>query len=340
MRTTQLWRGWTAALVIGWLAVGALAALPASAGQAASGSGRAGDHAPPLSDREAIQAELGRPMSELRSWSTQALQAYIQRLAHLSASLEATTDVPPAEHQSLTEQLLARTAQVALLVRQRSGEVPPAERAARPSAVGTAQAVLGKLAEALQDNSLLFIALLGGTLVVFAIGNLAGYRRGARQASYYGEGDPRIRFLVRPSATPEQPGESIRVTLPQIRDRLASGRMVMLQLGYEVAPAHRPRFLALVDDVAGVLSEIEGLTYTVWEDPRHPNRFYELLVCHRVAALDRLTATEARLAHLAQAVEACRVSGGPVLRRAWLAVLPQSGKTAASPAAPDASQLR
>jgi hypothetical protein len=111
--------------------------------------------------------------------------------------------------------------------------------------------------------------------------------------------------------------------LPQIREALFAGRTVLMQLGYEIAPSRRAEFLELMREMQRILVGLEGQTYSVWEDPRHPNRFYELLACHRLGTLDRLTRSQGELSDLAARVEACRVPGRPVLRRAWWGVLPE-----------------
>jgi hypothetical protein len=102
-----------------------------------------------------------------------------------------------------------------------------------------------------------------------------------------------------------------------------------MQLGYEIAPEQRVEYLELMREMQRILSEADGQTYSVWEDPRHPNRFYELLTCHRLVALDRLTRSQGELPGLAAQVEACRVPGRPVLRRAWWGVLPERTQGAA-----------
>ena len=180
------------------------------------------------------------------------------------------------------------------------------------------------LSEMLWGNPIVLAGLFGVLVIAFALGNLLGYRRGARQASYYGEGDPRIRFLARPPTQPTPQGKSERITLPLIREALSEGRTVLLQLGYDVAPSRRLRYLELVRRMRQALERTDGLTYSAWEDPHHPHRFYELLACKRLAALDALTATDGPLATLGEEIEACRLPSGLTLRRIWWAVPPQA----------------
>jgi hypothetical protein len=169
----------------------------------------------------------------------------------------------------------------------------------------------------LQESSGLLVLMLGGLVVCFALGNLAGYRRGARQASYYGEGDPRMRFVARSPGHTDPRLPAARVTPEQIRRRLHQGNPVLLQLGYEIEPSQRVKFLAAVGRMQEALEGLEGQTFTVWEDPRHPNRFYECLECRDLAGLDRLLAVDGPLPRLAADVEACRPANGWVVRRAW-----------------------
>ena len=68
------------------------------------------------------------------------------------------------------------------------------------------------------------------------------------------------------------------------------------------------------------LEGARGLTHSAWEDPRHPHRFYEVLVCQRPAALEALTTTDGLPARLGEEIEACRLSGGFILRRVWRSV--------------------
>lgn len=278
-------------------------------------------------DRAALQQELSRSTAELEAQPSEGLRSYIQRLAELHASLELASDLPPSERRALGEQILARVAHLGLMLRQRAAPTVPPGKSRGFTATGSVLAPVTDMAGALWENPGLFVGLLGGLVIAFALGNLAGYRRGAREASYYGEGDPRIRFLARPPANPWRPGEQISISLAHIRRMLAAGRTVMLQMGYEIAPSHRRRYLDLIGEMQGILSHVDGQSYTVWEDPKHPHRFYELLVCYRLAALDQLAATDGPLPKLGEGLEACRLPGGPVLRRAWWGVIPEPERT-------------
>jgi hypothetical protein len=117
----------------------------------------------------------------------------------------------------------------------------------------------------------------------------------------------------------------VRITQDQIRKALISGRTVLMQLGYEIAPDRRGEFLTLLREMQEILNGVEGHAHSVWEDPRHPNRFYELVTCHRLDALDLLTSDRNELAGLDAKIEACWLPGRPVLRRAWWGVLPARG---------------
>lgn len=114
------------------------------------------------------------------------------------------------------------------------------------------------------------------------------------------------------------------MTLEEIRKAVGSGCTVLLQMGYEVTPARRRRFLTLAQEAQEILRGIEGQTYTVWEDPSHPNRFYELLVCRRPEVVDQLASAHGPLPKLAEEIEACRIPSGFSLHRAWLGALPDA----------------
>jgi hypothetical protein len=114
------------------------------------------------------------------------------------------------------------------------------------------------------------------------------------------------------------------MTLEEIRTALESGHTVLLQMGYEITPNRRRRFLGLAREAQEILRGIEGQTYTVWEDPGHPNRFYEFLVCRRLEVLDQLASTHGPLPKLAEEMETCRVPSGFSLHRAWLGALPDA----------------
>jgi hypothetical protein len=166
--------------------------------------------------------------------------------------------------------------------------------------------------------------LLGGLVIAFALGSVAGYRRGASQASYYGAGDPRLWFV--PVAADERKRSAeypVRITLEEIRRTLEAGRTVLLQLGYDVSPRRRREFLRLMREMQRALGEVEGQFHSVWEDPKHPNRFYEVVVCDSRESLDVLMGDRSELAGLAARIEACWVPGRPVVRRTWWGVLPR-----------------
>ncbi|HYL79823.1 MAG TPA: hypothetical protein VEU07_03370, partial [Candidatus Acidoferrum sp.] len=245
----------------------------------------------------------------------------------------------PSERRELSERLLVRAAQVGLMLRGRAGSPAVAESGRLVSAVDPgATSPMGLSWPFLGDAGIL-AGLIGGLVITFALGNLIGYRRGARHASYYGEGDPRIRFLTRPPTRPAAQGESGRISLPSIREALADGRTVLLQLGYDVAPSRRLRYLELLGQMQAALEGAAGLTYSVWEDPRHPNRFYELLVCRRPTALDPLTTTDGLLARLGEEIETCRLSGGLILRRVWWSVPAGTKAGHDVPPIPDAASI-
>lgn len=291
-------------------------------------------------DRGGFQEELSHPVAELQAWSEGNLRAYVDRLAQLQSSLERASGLSPSERRDLRERLLTRAAQVGLMLRDRAGAPATAESDRRVSAVDSGTDWLMGLTGSFQGDSGVLAGVFGGVVIAFALGNLIGYRRGARHASYYGEGDPRIRFLTRAPAQAAQPRESGRITLPLIREALADGRTVLLQLGYDVASSRRSRYLELLGQMQAALEGAVGLTYSAWEDPRHPYRFYELLVCRRPAALDPLTTTDGLLARLGEEIEACRLSGGLVLRRVWWSVPTGSKAGRDLPPIPDAASIR
>jgi hypothetical protein len=276
-------------------------------------------------DRAALREELARAVPELQKQGTDALKAHARRLTELYGGLETAMDIPPSERRALSDHILGRVAQVSLLL-----------RGAHPGALGTKAkdgpsdgmlALVLRATDTFSDNSLLLIGLVGGLIVVFALGNLAGYRRGSRHASYYGyaESDPRIRFVARGAQESDGAEEIGRVSLQQIREHLLAGRTVMLQLGYEVSPEHRGKYLELVRGMRYAMGRLDGgQSYAVWEDPRHANRFYEVLICPRLSTLDRLLRYPGELGAMAAGIEACRAPGRPVLRRTWWGVVPES----------------
>lgn len=318
-------QGLTAAALIGWVAW-CLLSGPAPASAATEPLSGAGPSGRPVEqfDRAALQTELSRPTASLRAQPTEALRTHVQRLADLHFALELAVDVSPAERRVLSEQILARVGQVGLLIRQRAAE-PHAPGRGRGAQAGEAgPPPTGSLASVILENSGLLVRLLAGLLIAFALGSLAGYRRAARMSSSGVQPDA----AIPPQVQLDPSGEAADISLPGIREALAAGRTVLLQMGYEVAPARRRRYLELLREVQEILRRVEGQTHTVWEDLAHPHRFYELLACRRVEILDQLAATDGPLATLAEEIEACRVPDGFTLRRAWWGALPGQEGTA------------
>ncbi len=305
---------------MGWLLAGLLLATSlAFAGETVG--------TPPTGfDRTSLAAELARPLAEVRQQGPEALRTHVSRLADLYAGLDLAQGISPEERRNLSDRILARVAQVGLLVREGgASDTKIRHGAARVTSLAT----LGGATGFLGDNSFLVIGLLGGLIIAYALGSLAGYRRGASQASYYGTGDPRLSFVTRSQEGKRTAQYPTRITLEKIREALASGKTVLLQLGYEIAPKHRREFLRLMREMHRVLNEVDGNVHSVWEDPRHPNRFYEIVACDRPEALDNLTRDRSELAGLDSEIEACWLPGGPVVRRAWWGVLPNRGSDAA-----------
>jgi len=293
---------------------------------------------PPGFDRGALREELSRPLAELQKQGPEALRGHVQRLTESYTWLDLAADVPPAERRALADHILGRVAQASLLLRE--GQPGPSS-AARGKNGSAWLASLGGVTGAFSENTILLVGVVGGLIVAFALGNLAGYRRGTSQASYYGlgGGDPRMWLVAQSLAGAEGGGDHGRVTLTEIREHLLAGQTVMFQLGYEIALEHRGRYQELIQGMRQALSRIDGHTYAVWEDPRHPNRFYEVLVCRRPSALERLTRAQGELAGLAAGIEACRIPGRPVLRRTWWGVLPeQNGRAFSGAPAPSTSR--
>ncbi len=269
--------------------------------------------------------------------SADALREHAQRLADLHFALELAVDVSPAEQRALSERILTRVGQIGFLIRQRSEPHP----AGKPRDIrGPApEPPAGDLAGTLLDNAGLLLRLLGGLLIAFALGYLARHRRAGRPAAAGAPGEGRRESLPMPlpagGAAEGQP-----MTLTEIRQALRSGRTVLLQMGYEIAASRRHRFLALAAQAQEILRGIDGQTYTVWEDPGHPNRFYELLVCRRPEVLDQLASAHGPLPELAEAIEACRVPSGFSLHRAWVGALPDGQGAPGLAPAPEESLVR
>ena len=317
-----------------WLLQGALAVCVAFAGQDKAGFAAG-------FDRAGLEQELSRPVLELERQGTGALRTHVQRLTEFYASLDLAPGISPEERRVLSDHILVRVAQVGLLAREGNPTTESVPKARSGAMSVTSWAVSKGALGFLGENSLLVVGLLGGLVIAYALGSLAGYHRGASQASYYGAGDPRMWFATRAREGAAGLAEfPVRITLDQIRRTLASGRTVLMQLGYEIAPSHRREFLGLIREMHQMLSEVDGQAHTVWEDPRHPNRFYEIVVCHRLEALDVLTSDLSALAGLDTRIEKCWLPGRPVLRRAWWGVVPEPGEDGRLPVAQVSSSRR
>jgi hypothetical protein len=301
-------------VLAGWFLAGLLAASPAFSGETAA----------PLQtgfDRIALDMELSLPLGELRRQGADALRAHVEVLAQHYAALERAPGISSDVRRLLSDRILARVAEVGLAAREGDGAAA-ADARSKDRATGATRVVAWEGAVGLVgDHSFLVIGLLGGLVIAYALGSLAGYRRGASQASYYGAGDPRLWFVTAAEERKKPVEYPARVTLEHIRATLASGRTVLLQLGYDVSPRRRKEFLRLIREMQQVLNEVEGQVHSVWEDPKHPNRFYEVVVCDSLESLDRLTGDRDELASLAARIEACWLPGRPVVRRTWWGVL-------------------
>ncbi len=309
--------GWVGCCLFCGVVAAALAAEPPS-----------GAGAPGLSvggfDRAALQKELSVPLQSLEKQPNEALRDYVERLGDLHFALELAVDVSPPERRALSEQILTRVGQVGLLIRQRMAEPHALTTGRGLPAPAPGPLPRSDLAWVLLDNSGLLLRLLGGLLVAFALGYLVHERRSARATGPVAR-NGRGKESAAPVPVPaETPREARHMTLEEIRRALASGCTVLLQMGYEISPSRRRRFLGLAREAQEILRDIEGQTYTVWEDPGHPNRFYELLVCRRLEVLDQLASAHGPLPKLAEEIETCRVPSGFTLHRAWLGALPEA----------------
>jgi hypothetical protein len=327
-RRTQIF---VTAALIGWVGSG----LPYALAPATAATGPVSDaktSASPVGtfDREALRKALSTPLEALEAQPTEALREYVQRLGDLHFALDLAIDVSPAERRALSEQVLTRVGQVGLLIRRRTIE-PLASGGNRAfSAPGSPRST--DLAGVVLDNTGLLVRLLGGLLIAFSLGYLVRERRATRVSGALVRSG-RVRESSAPVPVPYgTPGEGRPMTLEEIGRALRAGRTVLLQMGYEITPAHRRRFLALAREAQEILQGIEGQTYTVWEDPGHPNRFYELLVCRRLEVLDQLASSDGPLPKLAEQIEACRVPSGFSLHRAWLGALSDGQGTPSIPA--------
>lgn len=307
--------GWIDAALLG-LAGWCLLTGPAPAATTPAGAGDVASRLAKGFDRAALQQELARPLTSLRDQPAGVLRAYVQRLADHQFALELAVDVSPTERRVLSEQILARIGQVGLLIRMRGAGGPIPEKGIGPPTSDASAPPDDLFTVAIQNTGLLVRVLLG-LLVAFGLGYLAARRRALRLAVAAGQRNPGVRSPAQRAAT-DPTGDGQSVTLMEIRWALAGGRTVLLQMGYEVAPSQRIRFLDLIREIRAAFRGVQGQTYTVWEDPAYPNRFYELLVCRQVGVLDHLTAGDGPLARLTEQLEACRAPDGFFLRRVWL----------------------
>ncbi len=254
----------------------------------------------------------------------------MERLTEIYATLDGTEEIPPTERRAIRDRILTRVAQIAQPVRDEgaSGGRPATSRDWWATARGSLGALDGAVG-VLGERSILLVGLVGGVIVAYSLGRLVGYRRGASEASYYGAGDPRLWFAARARERARPADTTVRIGLDQIRSTLAAGRTVLLQLGYDIVPGHRKRFLGLIREMQLALHDLGDHAYSVWEDPRHPNRFYEVVVCRQMGTLDLLTSERSELADLDAEIEACWRPGRPVIRRAWWRVLSEQDEEVA-----------
>lgn len=286
-------------------------------------------------NRGSLEQELSRPLSVLRAQPAEVLRAHLQRLADLHFALELTIDVSPAERRLLSEQILARVGQVGLLVRQRTAEPSMSAKGRRSPAGDPGPPPADKPVGVLVQNAGLLVRLLGGLLIAFALGSLVASRRKAGGSSSRGSRAPRNQRPLRPG-----PGERTGITPTEIRQGLLAGRTVLLHIGCDITPSRRRQYLELVRELREILRQVGGQSYSVWEDPARPNRFYELLICRRVEVLDYLAATDGALSRLAKEIATCRLPDGFLQHRAWWGALPGQEGTAHAPPAPEVSLAR
>jgi hypothetical protein len=299
--------------LIGWVGCSFLSGNSAVASAAESLSGEVRGL-----DRAALQKELSLPLEALEKEPTEALRAYVQRLGDLQFALELAVEVSPEERRALSDQILTRVGQVGLLVRQRMTEprASPKSRSLPASTPGPPPR--GDLTGVLLDNSGLLLRLLGGLLIAFALGYLVRGRRAGVPVRSAARRDRRVDPLAPVPVPSEMPGESGSMTLEEIRKAVESGRTVLLQDGCEIRPNRRRHFLTLARETQEILAESEGQTYSVWEDPENPNRFYTLLVCRRLEVLEQLGSGHHPLSKVAEEIQASRVPAGFSLHRAWV----------------------
>lgn len=304
------------ACAAGWLLAGLLGCSVGFAGENAA-------PARPEFDRVALDSELARPIAELRQQGAEALRSHLGRLTEMYGALDGADEIAEAERRAIRDRILARVAQIGLQTRE-EGARGSRDSKARGwwAAAGTSGALDGALG-ILGERSVQAVGVLGVLIVAYSLGRLAGYRRGASEASYYGAGDPRLLFVSRARESTGPAAPVVRITLDQIQATLAAGRTVLLQLGYEISPSRRAEFLGLIREMGLALKDMGDRVYTAWEDPRHPNRFYEVVVCRSLETMELLTSARSELAGLDARIEACWRSGRPVMRRAWWGIFPE-----------------
>lgn len=273
-------------------------------------------------DRVAVDRELSRPLPELRQQGPEALRSHLGRLTEMYGALDGADEIAEAERRAMRDRILARVAQIGLQTREEGARGSRDSKARGWWAAGTSGALDGALG-VLGERSVQAVGVLGVLIVAYSLGRLAGYRRGASEASYYGAGDPRLLFVSRARESTGPAPPVVRITLDQIQATLAAGRTVLLQLGYEISPRRREEFLGLIREMGLALSHLGDRAYTAWEDPRHPNRFYEVVVCRSLETMELLTSARSELAGLDARIEACWRSGRPVMRRAWWGIFPE-----------------
>jgi hypothetical protein len=301
----------------GWLLAGLLGCSVAYAGEGVV-------PARPEFDRTVLDSELSRPLAEVRQQGPEALRSHLGHLTEIYAALDETDTVPEAERRALRDRILVRVAQIGLQTRDEGSSASRNANARNgwSTAAGSSGALGGTLG-VLGERSVQTVGVLGVLIVAYSLGRLAGYRRGASQASYYGAGDPRLWFVERSRETTRPAAPVVRITLDQIQATLAAGRTVLLQLGYEISPRRREEFLGLIREMGLALNDLGDRVYSAWEDPRHPNRFYEVVVCRSMETMELLTSARSELAGLDARIEACWRSGRPVMRRAWWSIFPE-----------------
>ena len=320
--------------LIGWVGCSFLSGDSAVASAAESLSGEVRGL-----DRAALQKELSLPLEALEKEPTEALRAHVQRLGDLQFALELAVDVSPEERRALSDQILTRVGQVGLLMRQRMMAEPRTSPKGR-SLPTPGPLPRGDLTGVLLDNSGLLPGLLGGLLIAFALGYVVRGRGAGGRVRSAARRERRVEPLAPVPIPSGIAGESGSMTPQEIRKAVESGRTVLLQVGCEIRPNRRGRFLMLTRATQEILAESEGQIYTVWEDPANPNRFYTLLVCRRLEVLDQLGSGHHPLSKVAQEIEASRVPAGFSLHRAWVEAVPDPRGAPHDAAAAEDSLIR